>query len=295
MNSGLPMYLISQGNNIVNGGVISKSSSYYVSQPIAFGVTKNGLAEIDHFNLGIQIGYNGSNYQMTGLNRERQNDETIIFTPQYNSTNTNSNQYGIEIVIDTGQPITHTQYGQQLSGKVVKVRDYGSKEKVEIPKTGFVLSVHGAKGLERFKDMQVGEDVSLSLSIDDKWMDSQFMLASGPMLLKDGKPNITMDTSNWRASTRTARTAVAISKDKKQVHLVTVDNRSGYSNGMTLTQFANYLAAQGYDRASILTAAVRLQWVSGITVAIRSCWQIGRPIPPSVEFPPSSKRLVQHQ
>ncbi len=249
MNSGFPMYLISQGNNIINGGVISNSSSYYVSQPIAFGVTKDGLAEIDHFKLGIQIGYNGSNYQITGLNRERQNDETIIFTPQYSSQYTNSNQYGIEIVIDTGQPITHTQYGQQVSGKVVKVRDYGSKEKVEIPKTGFVLSVHGAKGLERFKNMQVGEDVSLSLSIDDKWMDSQFMLASGPMLLKDGKPNITMDTSNWRASTRTARTAVAISKDKKQVHLVTVDNRSGYSNGMTLTQFANYLAAQGYDRA----------------------------------------------
>ena len=249
MNSGLPMYLISEGNDIINGGVISNSSSYYVSQPIAFGVTKNGLAEIDHFNFGIQIGYNGSNYQMTGLNRERQNDETIIFTPQYGSQYTNSNQYGIEIVIDTGQPITQTQYGQQVSGKVVKVRGYGSKEKVEIPKTGFVLSVHGAKGLERFKNMRVGENVSLALSIDDKWMDSEFMLASGPMLLKDGKPNITMDTSNWRASTRTARTAVAISKDKKQVHLVTVDNRSGYSNGMSLTQFANYLAAQGYDRA----------------------------------------------
>lgn len=249
MKSGLPMYLISQGNNIVNGGVISKSSSYYVSQPIAFGVTKDGLAEIDTYKLGIHVGYKGQNYQITGLNRERQNDETIIFTPQYNSKNTNSNEFGIEVVIDTGQPITNTQYGQQLTGKVVKVRDYGSKEKLEIPSTGFVLSVHGAKGLERFKGMNVGDDVSLSLSIDDKWMDSQFMLASGPMLVKDGQRNITMNTSNWRASTPTARTAIAISKDKKQVHLVTVDNVKGYSKGMTLTQFANYLVAQGYDRA----------------------------------------------
>ena len=249
MNSGLPMYLISEGNDIVNGGVISNSSSYYVSQPIAFGVTKNGLAEIDQFNFGIHIGYNGSNHQMTGLNRERQNDETIIFTPQYGDN--------IPIPINTELKSSSTlesrsrihNMAQQVSGKVVKVRGYGSKEKVEIPKTGFVLSVHGAKGLERFKNMRVGENVSLALSIDDKWMDSEFMLASGPMLVKDGKLNITMDTSNWRASTRTARTAVAISKDKKQVHLVTVDNRSGYSNGMSLTQFANYLAAQGYDRA----------------------------------------------
>jgi len=249
MNNGLPMYLISQGNEIVNGGVISNSPNYYVSQPIAFGVTKDGLAEIDQFDFDIQIGYKGTNHLLTGLNRQRQNDETIIFTPQNIDKYTNSNQFGIEIVVDTGQPITTTQYGQQLTGKVVKVRGYGSTEKVEIPKNGFVLSVHGAKDLEKFKKMQVGEDVSLSLSIDDKWMDSEFMLASGPMLLKDGKPNITMNTSNPRSTALTARTAIAISKDKKQVHLVTVDNLKGYSNGMSLTQFANYLAAQGYDRA----------------------------------------------
>ncbi len=249
MNNGLPMYLISQGNDIVNGGVISNSPNYYVSQPIAFGVTKDGLAEIDQFNFGVQIDYKGVNHQLTGINRQRQNDETIIFTPQNIDKYTNSNQFGIEIVVDTGQPITSTQYGQQLTGKVVKVRGYGSTEKVEIPKTGFVLSVHGAKDLEKFKNMQVGEDVSLSLTIDDKWMDSEFMLASGPMLLKDGKPNITMNTSNPRSTALTARTAIAISKDKKQVHLVTVDNLKGYSKGMSLTQFANYLAAQGYDRA----------------------------------------------
>ena len=249
MNNGLPMYLISQGNEIVNGGVISNSPNYYVSQPIAFGVTKNGLAEIDQFNFDVRIDYKGTNHLLTGLNRQRQNDETIIFTPQNIDKYTNSNQFGIEIVVDTGQPITNTQYGQKVTGKVVKVRGYGSTEKVEIPKTGFVLSVHGAKDLEKFKNMQVGEDVSLSLTIDDKWMDSEFMLASGPMLLKDGKPNITMNTSNPRSTALTARTAIAISKDKKQVHLVTVDSLKGYSNGMSLTQFATYLAAQGYDRA----------------------------------------------
>ncbi len=56
--------------------------SYYVSQPIAFGVTKDGLAEIDHFNFGVRIDYKGTNHLLTGINRQRQNDETIIFTPQ---------------------------------------------------------------------------------------------------------------------------------------------------------------------------------------------------------------------
>ncbi|MCG3088178.1 S-layer homology domain-containing protein [Sporosarcina cyprini] len=249
MKSGLPLYLISQGNEIINGGAISSSPDYYVSQPIAFGVMKDGRAEIDHFNFNVSINHGGTNYKMTGLNRERQAGETIVFTPQNLSKNTNSNEFGIEIVVDTGSPITSTYYGQQLTGNVVKVRDYGSKEKVEIPSTGFVISAHGEKALERLKGIKQGDSVSLSITIDDKWKDSEFMLASGPMLLKDGKPNITMNTNNWRAKATTARTAIAISKDKKQVHLVTVDSRSGYSSGMTLTQFANYLAAQGYDRA----------------------------------------------
>lgn len=249
MKSGVPMYLLSERNEIVNGGVVSSSDSFYVSHPIAFGVTSDGLSEIDYFNLGIEVGVNGNVFQMTGLNRERQAEETMIFTPQHTKNTTGSNEYGIELVVETSAPITSTHYGQELQGKVVKVRGYGDKQAVTIPKNGFVVSVHGKKGLDRFKSVAVGDPLSLKLSIDDKWKDSEFMMASGPMLVKDGKRHITMNTSNPRATARTARTAIAISKDKKRVELVTVDSRAGYSNGMSLTQFANYLVEQGYDRA----------------------------------------------
>ena len=249
MKTGVPMYLLSEGNEIVNGGVISSSNSYYVSQPIAFGVTKDGLSEIDYFNLGVEVGVHGNVFQMTGLNRERQADETMIFTPQHVKNTTGSNEYGIELVVETNEPITSTHYGQQVQGNVVKVRGYGDKNPVTIPKNGFVVSIHGKKGLERFKSVTVGDSLSLKLSIDDKWKDSEFMMASGPMLVKDGKRHITMDTNNSRATAKTARTAIAISKDKKQVQMVTVDSRAGYSNGMSLTQFADYLVSQGYDRA----------------------------------------------
>lgn len=249
MKNGLPMYLISKNNQIINGGVISKSPSYYVSQPIAFGITKDGLAEIESYKLGVNVQYKGADYELTGINRERQNTEAIIFTPQHHNQYTNSNKFGFEVAIETDAPVTSTEFGQKLEGKVVKIRQYASEEKLEIPKNGFVLSVNGQPWYDKFAAMQIGEPVSVSLSINQKWMDSEFMLASGPMLLKDGKRNITMDTKNYRATAVTARTAVAISKDKKQVHLVTVDNKKGYSKGMTLIQFADYLAAQGYDRA----------------------------------------------
>ena len=36
---GYPLFLISQQNEILNGGVLLKSTSEYFNQPIAFGVT----------------------------------------------------------------------------------------------------------------------------------------------------------------------------------------------------------------------------------------------------------------
>lgn len=249
MKTGMPMYLLSEGDEIINGGVISDASSYYVSQPIAFGVTNDGLAEIDHFNFGIKVTANSQPYEMTGLNRERQANETIVFTPQHAKKTTESNEFGIELVVETNEAVTSTHYGMQLQGKVARIRGYGDKKPVDIPSNGFVISIHGKKGLDQFKSVAAGDPVSLELSIDDKWKSSEFMMASGPMLVKDGKRHITMDTNNWRATAKTARTAVAISKDKKQVHLVTVDSLAGYSNGMTLVQFADYLVSQGYDRA----------------------------------------------
>ena len=67
MNSGLPMYLISQGNEIVNGGVISSSREYYVRKPIAFGVMNDGRSEIDDFHFDVRIDHQCTSYQITGL------------------------------------------------------------------------------------------------------------------------------------------------------------------------------------------------------------------------------------
>lgn len=246
----MPLYLISQNNEIVNGGVISDSSSNYVSQPIAFGITEDGNADIENFDFDIKADYNGQSFELTGLNRQRQEKEAIIFTPQNIRTTTDSNKYGMEIVVETASPVTSNYFGQVLEGKVTHIRPYGSVETVQIPKNGFVLSINSADWLNKFENIQLNENIKLSFDINNKWKNSQFMVASGPMLLLDGKPYITMDTSNYRATELAPRSAIAISKDKKTVNLITVDGRLGsFSKGMSLTQFANYLAELGFDRA----------------------------------------------
>lgn len=246
MSEGYPLFLISQQNEILNGGVLLDSTTEYFNQPIAFGVTADGNAEIDLYDFDIKMNYNNLTYDLSGLNRERRANEAVIFTPQNLNTNTNSNEFGLEVVLESDTVIDSTHYGQKLSG-IVKSVHIGSSAKVAIPKNGFVLSFHGPEWRTIGNQMKVGEEVSVDLNIDTKWKGSQFMLASGPMLVKDGKRNITMNTSSARAKQVTSRSAIAISKDKKSVHFVTVDGAN--KKGMNMTQFADYLVSIGVDRA----------------------------------------------
>ncbi|WP_431029147.1 S-layer homology domain-containing protein [Lysinibacillus sp. LZ02] len=275
MSTGYPLYLISQNNEIYNGGILAKNDSGYVSYPIAFGVTSNGSAEIDTYDFTVTTVSKLGRIPLTGLNRQRQQDESILFTPQYHTSATNSNQYGVEYVVQTDEQITSTYFGQQLSGNIVQIRPYGSTQKLDIPKNGFVISVNGAQ-MAKFESLQVGDVMAVDISINETWQDASFMLASGPMLVRDGQRYITMDTSSSRAKEVAPRSAIAISKDKKTVHFVTVDGRLSNSKGMNLVQFADYLVSQGYDRAINLdgggstTMAYRNYGSNNVVVANRT-------------------------
>ncbi|KYG90301.1 S-layer homology domain-containing protein [Metasolibacillus sp. FSL H7-0170] len=249
MGDGYPLYLLSQNNAIVTPSVISSSSSNYVSQPIAFGITANGNAEIAYYNSNIIVNYKGEDIKVSGLNVTRGTDQAVIYTPQHHSSQTPNGGKGMEFVVETGNTIGATRFGQTMAGKVTAIRGYDDEQKAKIPRNGFVLSFNGSKWGDKFRNIKVGDDISVTFSIDDRWMDAQFMMASGPLLVLDGKVNLTMDANSSRAKEIAPRTAVAISKDKKTVHLITVDGRQGSSNGMTLTQFANYLVRLGVDRA----------------------------------------------
>lgn len=249
MGEGYPLFLIAQNNRIINGGTVSTGSDEYVNVPTAFGMKENGEAVIDYFDFDINLTANGQTFEISGLNRERQNKETVIFTPEFYKSGTNSNQYGYEIIVDAGKSTRNIHFGDTISGKVVQILPYGQSVS-KIPENGFVISVQGGSSLNLpLQKLTPGSDVSVSFSIDSKWQDAQFILATGPMLVRDGKPYIMMSTSSWRAKEVTARTVVGISKDRKTVHFVTVDGKQTRSPGMNMSQLADYLVSLGVDTA----------------------------------------------
>ncbi|WP_010095159.1 S-layer homology domain-containing protein [Ornithinibacillus scapharcae] len=268
---GVPMNLVSKDNKLVHSGEVFSGKDKYVNEPIAFGIDKNGKGVIDHYSLNMTYKHDGVTYPIYATNQARNSNQTILYTPDFPSKTTNTNSMGTEVVVTLPSPAT-LEFGSTVTGKVVSIRKEGDAKSATIPANGFVLS--GSRGAsEKLQKIEVGDEISVSVNVDNKWFDSEFMVASGPMLVKDGKVSMTMDPNSSNARTRAPRTAVAIDKTGQKVFFVTVDGRqSGYSNGMNLTEFANYLVQLGAYRALNLdgggstTMAARLPGSNAVKV-----------------------------
>ncbi|HWO77554.1 MAG TPA: S-layer homology domain-containing protein [Bacillus sp. (in: firmicutes)] len=251
MSSGLPMYLIAKNNQIINSGIIAIGDHNYVNEPTAFGVTADGKALIDHFNMNLRIAWDGANYSATGVNKVRNENELVIYTPDHGGGYTNTNQYGKEFVVITDEDLTDgVHFGDVFSGTIQSIRGYGDTRNTAIPDNGFVVSFNGEMWMNRTASLKIGDRIEFTADINDPWKNAEYILGSGPLLVKDGQVHITMDENSSRARTNEPRSALAIDASGEKVYLVTVDGRqSGFSEGMSMRDLAEYLVSLGVNRA----------------------------------------------
>jgi exopolysaccharide biosynthesis protein len=251
MENGSPAYLLASNNKIESLGALSALDNGFMHTPAAFGVDKDGKALIDQFHLNITITHHNKTYRLDSFNRQRNPNESILFTSSFRFGNTRTNETGLEIVVrnlsknlDPG-----ASFGEEISGIIAAIRPYGTVSSSIIPKDGFVISAHGTK-VDQIRDLKIGDPLSVKIDVDNKWKNSNFMLASGPLLVQKGKVDMTIDPSSPRAAYREPRTAVAVDSTGTKVFYVTVDGRlPGFSEGMTLKEFAGYLASLGAYQA----------------------------------------------
>lgn len=185
---------------------------------------------------------------ITGINRERKEEDFILYTPEFNRTTlTNSN--GLEIVFNNRKVM------QVIDGKGSNV----------IPPGGFVLSASGkyrdwAKNCRvgtkiwevQFTDYDTQSSTSRFSRADfprlDAFSNSEDIVGGVPQLIKNGKIEITWEQEKSNkafAETKHPRTAVAKLKDGKFL-MVTVDGRQPeHSVGMNLQELAEFLLEMG--------------------------------------------------
>lgn len=262
--SGAPSYLLASDGFVNTYGVISTGNDEYMNVPSAFAIDKNGQGQIGKFGYEATVNIGGVTQTISTINKAREAGETILYTPSYTYESTRASTAGIEFVItglsssiEEGYPL-----GKEITAKVSSITPYGSRDS-KIPPNGVVISIHGGAQAKAFEKVKVGDDVSLSIDLSQPFQGADFVLASGPLLVQNGKVDMTIDPRSYRARSINPRTAVAVNKDGSKVFLVTVDGRNTNSTGMSLHEFSEYLVSIGAH------AALNLDGGGSTTMAVR--------------------------
>ncbi len=220
---------------MIDRKLLSESYNYRIALFIG---NKESQTDIRFANLNTDdfVKINKKIFKVTGINRQRKEDELIIFTPEFHRT-TLTNEKGIEIVVKNSKII------QIITGKGNNI----------IPLEGYVLSATGEMQKEILSNVRVriGLKVkknTIEISSVGKILSEVEDIVGGvPQLIKNGKIEITWEqekSSKSFVETRHPRTAVAKLKDGKFL-MITVDGRQQESVGMNLNELAALLLEFG--------------------------------------------------
>lgn len=240
-----PVNLIAVDNEIINYGNLGTGTESPTQYPVAFGISKTGKGIIDYYTPQMSFTVDGQTYSIDLVDEERISGKTVLYSSK--KTTTGTNEWGAEIVVENASENTNSiEFGDVITGTVKSTTKYGTAGNSTVPSNGFVLSINDKTIAQKLQSLPADTQISVNIGIDDKWQDAEFMLAAGPMLVNNGKVDISMATSSSFASSRQPRTAVAIDATGQRVFLVTVDGRQkGYSTGVSLKELGNYLISLG--------------------------------------------------
>lgn len=222
---------IYEGDNVaalaIDGKILSENSNNRIALFINNGKTSTAV-KIGRFNPTMKI-YTGKFLrQISGVNRERKENELILFTPEFHRT-TLTDADGLEMIV--------------ANGKITQIRD--GRGSSEIPANGFVLSATG-KMRDELKALKIGTRISIETSLPDNEK-IEDVVTGVPQLVRDGKVEVTWQaekSSKAFVETKHPRTAVAKLKDGKFL-MITLDGRSEASGGIALQNLAELLLEMG--------------------------------------------------
>lgn len=223
----------------IDGKLLSES----YNDRIALGIT-NGKNKTE-INFGHLVSNNyfvrGTDeiIAISGINRERKENEIILFTPAFGRT-TLTGAAGFELIV---------------KGRLVEeIRE--NRGDSAIPADGFVLSISDDKYRKLSKKRNIIRLVTKLNALETErqkfFAKAEDIIGGVPQLIRSGKIEITWErekSSKAFVETRHPRTAAAKLKDGKFL-LVTVDGRqAGYSVGMNLNELAAFLLEMGATEA----------------------------------------------
>lgn len=194
-------------------------------------------------------GSNFASQSFEGINAVRDEDEFILYTPQYGAdTGTTGSLKSIEVLVQLKRPSLIIPYSAMAAadkGQIVKIRN--RKGSTAIPFDHVVLSMHGSKkdeflglGIQPGEVIEIGISQKIKncpISPNNNWDYTYASIGGAFYFLKGG---IIQDFStDPQANVRDPRTAIAYNDD--YIYFIVVDGRDELNSiGMTIPQLADF-------------------------------------------------------
>jgi exopolysaccharide biosynthesis protein len=196
----------------------------------------------EHLKTYGELWNSGSKLLISGIDRQRKDGETILYTPEFGDATKPSESKIIEIVIEK----------KRIRSSLV------TNGNTAIPRDGYVIATDQAKAGQLSAFKPGSEAIVIRGSYVDNsrnptaasamsFIEAEDIIGGVPQLIKDGKIDVTWEqekSSRSFVETRHPRTAVAKLKDGKFL-MITVDGRSESSGGIGLYDLAAYLLEIG--------------------------------------------------
>ncbi len=231
------------GNLVKNGKILTTSVGY--DDFASFNMGTHGLPYVGYINSPNNKVTNGTYTKtLSYINKPYlQYNRTIMFDNDYSKKS-----LGKTIGADVLEMLV-------LDGVIVEIRRFG--EPFAISDNSFVLASVGSDIAEMSKNFKLGDPITVNYDVNFKYMD--LSIGGGAQLIKDGAV-ITNFSQNIKGNH--PRTGLGISKDRKELILVTVDGRTSSYRGVTQTELATLLKGLGAYEAINLDGGGSTQMVS---------------------------------
>ncbi len=178
-----------------------------------------------------------------GINVPRQDNQFILYTPQYDANTQTDGDEAVEVLVELSRPSLIALTSDMTRGKIVKIRD--NQGSTSIPFDHVVLSMHGLAKAEFFaKGIVEGDELGIAQRIKNcdsgltyDWSYTYASVGGAFYFLKNG---VIQDFSgDPQANVRDPRTAIAFNND--YIFYIVVDGRDAwFSLGMTIPQLASF-------------------------------------------------------
>lgn len=188
---------------------------------------------------------NGTEINVTGINRFRNSGDAILFTDRF-APSTLSKYKAYDIVF---RPIfgDRLKPNSQITLQAVKILPETMNNTIE--KGTFILSTT-LSSCPNITQIREGDIVTLDVRLEaaEDTKNVKFATGGGPRLIENGRIHITDNEGGFKADIAKGtapRTAVGINETQSEMILVTVDGRCAESKGMTLAELAEFMQSLG--------------------------------------------------